>query len=222
MKKLVKDIMTPVPKVISVREDTPVTDVANILFEHNFNGLPVVGENNELKGIISERDLIIGGQNVYLPTFLDLVEQVQFHGKKGDMPEELKKLTHITAGQVMKKPPLFTVHPNMPVEELAKILAEEHVNPVPVVELGKLVGIASRSDVVKLLAPSHLHIKPREQQQGAQPSELDPLFKKAVVKLERGYIVVERIRFRLWWVFLIVAFIVGFIASIVWIIRINL
>src|SRR5207253_3011392 len=146
MQKLVKDIRTPAAKVISVRESTPITEVANILFKYNFNGLPVVGEEGELKGVVSERDLLIGGQNIYLPAFLQVVEQIEFKDKKEAIPEEFNKLALTTAGQVMKTQP-FTVHPNMPVEELAKILAENHINPVPVVELGKLAGIASRADV---------------------------------------------------------------------------
>ncbi len=222
MQKLVKDIMTPVPKVITIKEVTPITDIANLLFKHNFNGLPVVNDDGDLKGIVSERDLLVGGQNVYLPTFLELVKQLEFGGKTDQMPEEFKKLAQITAGQVMKTQP-FTVHPNMPVEELAKIFAENHINPIAVVELGKLVGIASRSDVVRLLAPSHLDIKPREQIEETSGSKvIDPLFKKASFRLDKGFIVVDRLRVRLWWVFLMIAFVIGFFLSIAWIIRVNI
>ena len=94
------------------------------------------------------------------------------------------------------------------------------MNPVPVVDSGKLVGIASRSDVVKLLAPRRLHIRPRVQTADAS-TMLDPLLDQAVVRLERGYIVVDRLRVRFWWLFLIAAFIIGFAISVVWIIRIN-
>ncbi len=211
--------MTPGDRVITVKEDTPITEIAKILFDHNFNGLPIVDADHNLKGVVSERDLIIGGQNIYLPTFLELMQKFEFKGSQ-EMPAEFQKLTKITAGEVMKKEP-FTVHPDMPVEELAKILAENHINPVPVVELGKLVGIASRSDVVKLLVPGVLHEKPREQIASSSPA-IETLFKIASVKLEKGYIVVDRLRLRLWWVFLMIAFVIGFFVSIAWIIRVNL
>jgi len=221
MEKLVRDIMTPGQKLITAREDTPITDIANTLFKYNFNGLPVVNDNFELVGVVSERDLLVGGQNIYLPTFLQLVEQFEFNSRAGALPAEFQKLAGVTAGQIMKKNP-FTVHPSMPVAELAKILAENHINPIPVVELGKLAGIASRSDVVKLLAPERLNEKPREQKPGENSKALDPLFQKAVVKLEKGFIVIDRLRVRLWWVFLLIAFVIGFFVSIAWLIRINL
>ncbi len=219
MPKLVQDIMTPVAKIISANESTPITEIANILAKYNFNGLPVIAEDNELKGMVTERDLLVGGQNVYLPAFLQLVQQFEFGGAGKPVPEEFQKLAQVTAGQVMKTQP-FTVHPSMPIEELAKILAENHINPIPVVELGKLVGIASRSDVVKLLVPGELHEKPREQEVAGN-AKLDPLFKKAVFKLEKGFVVIDRLRVRLWWVFLMIAFVIGFFVSIAWIIRVN-
>ena len=222
MEKLVRDIMTPGQKLITVREDTPVTDVANIFFKYNFNGVPVVNDQFELVGIVSERDLLVGGQNIYLPTFLQLVQQFDVSSRTGGLPPEFEKLANTTVGEIMLKTP-FTVHPSMPVAELAKVLAENHINPIPVVELGKLVGIASRSDVVKLLAPSRLNEKPREQVAGSGGAKnLEPLLQKAVVKFEKGFIVIDRLRVRLWWVFLLIAFVIGFFASIAWLIRINL
>jgi CBS domain-containing protein len=219
MAKLVQDIMTPVAKIIFAKEETPVTEIAGILSKYNFNGLPVLGEENELKGMLTERDLLVGGQKVYLPTFLQLMQEIGGAGKES---EEVQKLKQITAGQVMKTQP-FTVHPSMPIEEVAKIFAENHINPIPVVELGKLVGIVSRSDLVKMLAPEHIHEKPREQMEESKSSSvLDPLFQKAVVRFEKGYIVVDRLRVRLWWVFLLIAFVIGFFVSIAWIIRVNL
>lgn len=219
MPKLVRDVMTPVGRVITVSESTPITEIAKILFEHGFNGLPVVDEERNLKGLVSERDLIIGGQNIYLPTFLELMQKFEFKGSQ-EMPEEFRKLSGVTAGEVMKKEP-FTVHPDMPIEELAKILAENHINPVAVVELGKLVGIASRADVVKLLVPGILHEKSREQIPTSSAA-IETLFKKASVRLEKGYVVVDRLRVRMWWVFLMIAFVIGFFVSIAWIIRVNL
>jgi CBS domain-containing protein len=218
MSKLVKDIMTPAAKLITATKDTPITEIAEILYKHSFNGIPVIEEDFELVGMVSQRDLIVGSQHVYLPTFLNMMEGTGL-GAKQENIDELKQLNEVTAGKVMKTKP-YTVHPSMPVEELAKVLAEEHINPVPVVELGKLVGIAARSDVVKMLVPGKLHIKPREEIPGGTAS-LEPLLQKAVVKFEKGYMVVDRLRVRLWWVFILAAFIIGFIISIAWIISIN-
>jgi hypothetical protein len=92
---------------------------------------------------------------------------------------------------------------------------------MPIVKDSKLMGIVARSDIVKMLAGDQIHEKSRLEIPGGSPS-LDPLLQQAVVKFEKGYIVVDKLRVRLWWVFLLAAFIIGFIVSIVWIIQINL
>ncbi|GAC1327225.1 MAG: CBS domain-containing protein [Chloroflexota bacterium] len=52
----VGEIMTP--NVISVREDTPIQDVARLLDRHRISGLPVCDGSDHMVGLISEYDLI--------------------------------------------------------------------------------------------------------------------------------------------------------------------
>ncbi|MDL2246016.1 CBS domain-containing protein [Methanobrevibacter sp. OttesenSCG-928-K11] len=53
---LIKDVMSTNVKTIS--EDSTITEVANILMETGFNGLPVVNANDEVVGIITQTDLL--------------------------------------------------------------------------------------------------------------------------------------------------------------------
>jgi CBS domain-containing protein len=48
--------------------------------------------------------------------------------------------------------PVVTIGPEEDAEALAALLVKRGVNPVPVVEEGRLVGVVSRADVVRLMA----------------------------------------------------------------------
>ena len=52
----VRDIMTP--SVISVAEDAPVREVAQVLDRHRISGVPVTDGDGHMVGLISEFDLI--------------------------------------------------------------------------------------------------------------------------------------------------------------------
>ena len=53
---LAKDVMNP--NVITVREDTPVKEIARIMLEKDISGLPVVDRNENVVGVVSELDLM--------------------------------------------------------------------------------------------------------------------------------------------------------------------
>jgi CBS domain-containing protein len=63
----------------------------------------------------------------------------------------MRHILGTTAGELMTKP-VRTVSPDMDVQDLAALMAEEGVNPVPVVDdEGRLVGIVSRTDLLNLI-----------------------------------------------------------------------
>jgi CBS domain-containing protein len=47
---------------------------------------------------------------------------------------------------------VVSVAPDTEVEELARLMVERRVNPVPVIEAGRLVGIVSRADLIRMMA----------------------------------------------------------------------
>ena len=51
-----KHIMTP--SVISVTPETPIPEVARLLLERHISAVPVIDTNGELRGIVSEGDLL--------------------------------------------------------------------------------------------------------------------------------------------------------------------
>jgi acetoin utilization protein AcuB len=52
----VGDIMTM--EVLTVNEDTPIVEAANLLIKHKINGLPVISKDGKLSGIITTSDIL--------------------------------------------------------------------------------------------------------------------------------------------------------------------
>lgn len=143
-----RDIMTK--DVISVTIDTSVSEAANLLFDHNLTGMPVVDEDRHVIGMITEYDLLSRGEHIHIPSYMKLLSAFKIAGDKRAIKQEIDKILSLKASDIMTHP-VVTVSPDTEVTEAARIFADEHINPLPVVdEHGILVGIVSRADIVKL------------------------------------------------------------------------
>lgn len=141
-----KDIMTK--EVITVHPDTSLLDVAKVLAERNFDGVPVVDNENRLVGIVTEYDLINKTSAVHLPTLQIVLRNLpQFKKEKDHFQEEILSLK---VGDIMNKEPL-TLDPDNTYDEVIKLFKDHHrVNPIPVVDSGnKVIGVISRFDVLR-------------------------------------------------------------------------
>lgn len=141
-----KDIMTR--EVVSVHSETPLLDVAKVLAEHNFDGVPVVDNDNKLIGIVTEYDLINKTSAVHLPTLQVILKNLpQFKREEAHFQEEILNLK---VNDIMNKDPL-TLPPDTLYDEVIKLFREHHrVNPIPVVDADhKVLGVISRFDVLR-------------------------------------------------------------------------
>jgi len=116
----IKDIMTKT--VVTVKRDMIVQDVCNVLIEHKISGVPVVDEDNNLIGFISERDII---GSVRLKGFLQ------------------KKVEDMMTRDVL------SVDEEMSTDQIARIFTETTYRYLPVIRTNKVVGIISRKDVIE-------------------------------------------------------------------------
>ncbi len=148
----VTPIMTK--NVISVRPETPLVEAAQILSNHRFNGLPVVDEENHLVGILTEYDLISSKSAIHIPTFQMLIQQLPvFQKDKSPLRQNAAAVLALQVKDVMNKEPL-TFSPEDSFEKALTLFRKHHrVNPIPVVDAEKkIVGIVSRSDIVKMFS----------------------------------------------------------------------
>ena len=141
-----KDIMTK--EVISAHPDTSLLDVAKLLAEHNFDGVPVIDSDNKLIGLVTEYDLINKTSAVQLPTLQVVLKNLpQFKKEEAHFQE---KILSLKASDIMNKEPL-TLTQDVSYDEIIKLFREHHrVNPIPVIDKDKKVlGVISRFDVLR-------------------------------------------------------------------------
>jgi len=145
----VRDLMTV--DVHSVRIDTPVNELARLMSKHQVSGVPVLDANDELAGIVTELDLIIRNGRLEMPLFLQIFDAVLPLELPGHLSARLRHMLGTRTEDVMTRA-VRTVTPDTLVEDLVDLMVKHRVNPVPVLEDGRLVGIVSRSDLVRMMA----------------------------------------------------------------------
>ena len=144
-----KDIMTK--EVLTVKEDMTVEEVAKFLIEHRISGTPVVDENDRLKGIVTEADLIIRNKKVHIPTVVQLLEGVIYLESPKRFEEEMSRILGQKVSEVMTKE-VVTITPNTYIEDIATLMSTERKYLLPVMEKDKIVGIVGKADVVRAIA----------------------------------------------------------------------
>ena len=145
----VKHIMTV--DVVSVSPSASVARIARLMHEKAISGIPVVDIDRRVVGMVTDLDLIVLNTRIEAPHFLPLLDgRIPL-----ETPSHFKKRIQHAAGTTAKDlmaEAVVTVGPEEDVEILAALMVKEHVNPVPVVEDGRLVGVVSRADVIRWMA----------------------------------------------------------------------
>jgi CBS domain-containing protein len=146
----VRDIMeTGVP---AVYPEDPIEKVVHTMRDHELPGVPVINEGGRCVGIITEADLIMGGEeaDLHLPHVIELWGGVVFLESTKKFEERLRKAIGFVAQDVMTEDPI-TIHPDATIVEAAREIARHKHNRLPVVEHGRLVGVVTRIDVLDAL-----------------------------------------------------------------------
>jgi CBS domain-containing protein len=139
------------PEVVSVTEDAPVSRIARLMQDKAISGIPVVDGERRLVGMVTDLDLIVRNTRLEPPAYLPLLDARIPLETPGHYKRHLQHMLGTKARDVMTAD-VVTTSPDVEVEALAAMMVKSRVNPVPVVEGGRLVGVVSRADVVRLMA----------------------------------------------------------------------
>jgi CBS domain-containing protein len=143
----VRDLMQTT--VVSVRDDASLKDVAKTLADNGISGVPVVDAEGIVLGVVSETDIVAK-------------ETGHAERKRGGLLGRLLaappswdelRVEARTARQAMTFPAI-TIEPDRPIAKAAALMTQAYVNRLPVVEDGRLVGLITRSDLVRAFARS--------------------------------------------------------------------
>lgn len=209
----VQNLMTT--DVVTVAPDTQVSEIAEILHKRHFTGVPVVDGSKKLLGMITERDFIASDSKLYLPTYIKIISDFDFvQNDKKRLSQDILKVIQATAKDIMSTK-LITASPFMDIDEAASLFALHRVNPVPVVNgEGVLVGIISRSDLIKLFAFKNIHPILERQQK-----PINKILGQAVVKMDSSFALVSKTRALYWFIIGVLCFIAGFIMGVIWLVK---
>jgi CBS domain-containing protein len=120
-----KDVMST--EIITITKDATMQHVIRLLVTRGITGLPVVSDDMELLGIVTEKDVLkmLYNRNVTIKSAEDLMT-----------------------------PNVTSFDENEDLISVFKGLVENNFRRVPILSQGKLAGIISRTDIIKFLSKS--------------------------------------------------------------------
>ncbi|MDH3355834.1 MAG: CBS and ACT domain-containing protein [Desulfobacteraceae bacterium] len=125
-------------RLVTVPPDTSLRKAKEIIEEKKINHLLVVNKNEDLVGLVSDRDV---KQSWASPATALSVHELNY------------LLTQLTVEAIMVKK-IITISPGTTIERAAYIMQKNRINALPVIESGKLVGIITSTDVMEVLLRS--------------------------------------------------------------------
>ncbi len=137
----VRDIMTR--SVITIQADALLSEVAQLLNRHKISGAPVVNRQEQVQGVISEKDLLTFMGTDIGDSFMALVAKCLTD--KGCPAVSARKQT---AADLMSRPAI-TVFEDVSVYDVSTLMKGKQINRLPVTDRdGRLKGIVTRSSLV--------------------------------------------------------------------------
>lgn len=121
--------------VITVEPEVPIMEALNLMRSKNIRRMPVVDKQGKLIGIVSDKDLLNAGPSN--ATSLSVWEINYLVGK-------------IKIKDVMTRS-VLTVSGETPIEEAARMMVDNKVGGLPVMNDDQLVGVITESDLFKVL-----------------------------------------------------------------------
>ncbi|HID84387.1 MAG TPA: CBS domain-containing protein [Anaerolineales bacterium] len=119
--------------VITIPPDMPIIDALNLMKREHIRRTPVV-KNGKLVGIVSDKDLLNASPS---PATSLSIWEINYH------------LSKITVEEIMTRE-VITVTEDTPIEQAARVMADNKIGGLPVMRGDKVVGIITETDLFKL------------------------------------------------------------------------
>lgn len=120
--------------VITAHSDMPIQDALRLMQKERIRRLPVVDKRGRLEGIVSEIDLLQASPSS--ATSLSVWELTYL-------------LSKVKIAEIMVRD-VITVSEDTPIEEAARIMADNKIGGMPVTRDGEVVGIITETDLFKI------------------------------------------------------------------------
>lgn len=141
-----KDVMTA--GVVTVAQDASVLEAIRVMLQRRISGLPVVDASGALVGMVTEGDFLRRSE---LGTERKSSRWIEFLTGPGKLAENYVHASGRKVGDVMTSD-VFAVDEEAPLSEVVATMERRRIKRVPVLRGGKLVGIVTRTNLLRALA----------------------------------------------------------------------
>jgi acetoin utilization protein AcuB len=119
---------------VTISPHAPINDARNIMKREKVHRLPVIDKHDHLLGIVTEKDILYASPSP--ATSLDVYEISSL-------------LNKLEVHSVMTKE-VITIDVDTPLEDAARIMSDNNIGGLPILEGDILVGIITESDLFKV------------------------------------------------------------------------
>ena len=130
------DIMTL--GAATIGPDASLSQALRIMIDHRISALPVLDDNRQLLGIVTEGDFVRSG--------VLAIDKLLLKGSH----DRAKVLESRTVDEIMSRDPI-TISPEASIQEVVKLMERHTLKLIPVASNGEALGIISRADLLRML-----------------------------------------------------------------------
>lgn len=158
MNKKISEIMDR--DVYTVHESATVGDVLRVLVDKKASGVPIINDEKRVVGFISDGDIMkfIAKQD---PRIIDMTSFITVWYDTESFDKKLDDLMELNVMELATTK-VISVDSDFEIDEVAKVLGKKKIKKVPVLENGILVGIVSRTNIIRYIVGCHLNQKADE------------------------------------------------------------
>ena len=187
-----RDVM--VRAVVTTTPETTVEEYARLMINLRISGVPVMDRGGLLVGIVTEGDLL---RRVEIGTERRRPRWSEPFSSNSRLAAEYIKSHAKRVADIMTRE-VFSVEELATLGEIADLLETKHIKRVPVVHDGKIVGIVSRADLLKVLAGGGAKTAHEEQDRTIRAQLLAELREQKWADASEGRVVVSDGIVHLW------------------------
>ncbi len=143
----IRDLMTT--DVLTIGPETPLKEAARRMLEVGISGLPVTNDDDDLVGIITEADFVATEADRRVTQRAGLLRLLR---RDVEIPSQERLVGDVMTSEVK------VVDPESDHAEAARLMLREGVKRLPVVADGRLIGLVSRTDILKAYVRSDKEI----------------------------------------------------------------